>query len=120
MIKKLVLYILFFQSGRVLYSQIVISTPQNITIDTYTRDKTSITLKPGFVYGATATSPHLLNLNISNYPAYVNNNYFNPPPFASGATFGNTQIGTTAGQCDVSPTGGDRKRTRLNSSHGYI
>lgn len=53
--------------------------PPNAAVDSYTRATTKINLKNGFKYGfVSGGASNLLNLNISAYPGYVNNNYVNP------------------------------------------
>lgn len=55
------------------------AVPPYLSTDSYSRAATSINLQPGFVYGAISGSlTNLLNLNLSSYPPYVNNNYQDP------------------------------------------
>jgi hypothetical protein len=80
--------------------------PPYLATDSYTRAGSSINLVNGFLF-APASGNGLLNLNISSYPPYVNNNYQNP------ATTPNYMVpnpaleaGVTGGYANVDPMGG--------------
>lgn len=82
--------------------------PPNLTVNTYSRATTSIKMQNGFKYGFnSAAATNLLNLNLSSYPSYVNNNYHNP---AGNANFyavnPSLEAAVTPGFSDVSSTGG--------------
>lgn len=81
--------------------------PPNAAVDSYTRATTKINLKNGFKYGfVSGGASNLLNLNISSYPSYVNNNYYDPSdPSLSVIKNPGLVLGTTEGRLDVSPVG---------------
>ncbi len=82
--------------------------PTPLTVDTYSRAITSINLKNGFNYGfVSGSATNLLNLNISSYPNYINNNYQNPsttPSFYSVNP--GLEAAVTTGVASVNPMGG--------------
>lgn len=57
-----------------------VANPPYVSVDSYTRASNYIRLKPGFHFSGigSGNATNLLNLNISSYPPYVNNNYTNP------------------------------------------
>ena len=82
--------------------------PLNAAVDSYTRATTKINLQDGFKYGfVSGGASNLLNLNISAYPGYVNNNYVNPSTTPDYFTQ-NSALGTavTSGVFNVNNTGG--------------
>jgi RHS repeat-associated protein len=80
--------------------------PANLAVDSYTRASTNIVANNGFAYSAASGSGKLLNLNISSYPPYVNNNYQNP---ATNPTYyshnPNLEAGVTEGIPSVDASG---------------
>lgn len=108
MIKRFLISIYLFSCFLLLEGQVttIISTPQTLTADSYTRNPLGIILKPGFQYGANSGSPSLFNLSTSSYPSYVNSSYV---AFGSNCEVGNqlpnNVVGEVQGSFAVSPTG---------------
>lgn len=83
-LKYLIGFVFTTMQTLICLSQTVISTPLNLSAPTNIRNATKINLtynssnSTGFQYGVLDSNSSLLNLNISSYPSYINNNYTKP------------------------------------------